>query len=276
VVREVGAGRGTLATSVRAGLVADRSRLHDALIHQPVDLVNDASDEAVVGCLLANEFLDALPVHRVTVRDGRLQEVFVAWRDGWFADELGEPSTPALEAQLADDGVRLAEGAMGEVSLEGPRWVERMGSALERGYLLLIDYGHEAADLYSVKRRAGTLLGYRAHRVEDDPYRSVGRMDLTAHVDLTAVRRAARRVGLEEVGSTTLGWFVERLGLGDLLHKEGTDPSADPQRYMLARSAVARMLHPRHLGGFRVLAWARGAPAGPLRGFGEVAAGGGR
>ena len=92
-------------------------------------------------------------------------------------------------------------------------------------------------------------------------------MDLTAHVDVTAVQRTAAEAGLHDAGSTTLGWFVERLGLGDLLRELGSDPSADPQGYMLARSAVARMLDPRHLGGFRVMAWAREAPTGPLRGF---------
>jgi SAM-dependent MidA family methyltransferase len=140
------------------------------------------------------------------------------------------------------------------------------------GVLLMIDYGHPAAELYGPQRVAGTLVTYRDHHAGLDPFNAVGRQDLTAHVDLTAVDRAAREVGLEPMGWTTQARFLARLGLGELLSDLGRDPSTDAQQYLAARAAVARLLDPRHLGGFRVLAYARGLASGPpLRGLADAA-----
>ncbi|MBA2488660.1 MAG: SAM-dependent methyltransferase [Chloroflexi bacterium] len=273
-VREFGAGRGTLAKTIRAGLEADGSALAGALVHESLDLgTTDPTDptdptQGVVGCILANEFVDALPVHRVTIKDGRLLECYVTWWDGRFTDRLAEPSTISLAAQLAEDGVTLAEGQVAEIGLASVAWMTAAAQGLSRGYLLLIDYGHPATELYGSHRAAGTLLGYRGHRVVDDPYGSVGETDLTAHVDLTALDRAARRTGLVACGSVTQAAFVSALGIGEMLQASGADPASEAEAYLLARSAVVRLLDPRHLGAFRVLAWARDAPTDPpLSGF---------
>jgi SAM-dependent MidA family methyltransferase len=271
VVREYGAGRGTLERTVRAGLSADGSPLAGALDWEPVDIGTHAPGAAgapVVGAVLANEFLDALPVHRVVMRGGALQERYVAWRYGWFTEEEGPPSTPRLEALLELDGVVLAEGQAADVGLAAVEWSERLGPQLVRGIALVIDYGHPASELYGPKRMAGTLMTYRNHQVGDDPFAYVGRQDLTAHVDVTAVDRAVRASGLLAMGQTTQAQFVTSLGLGGLLDALGHDPSTDAQAYLLARSSVTRLLDPRYLGGFRVLAWGRGIAAeAPLRGF---------
>lgn len=268
VVREFGGGRGTLAEAIRDGLSAEGSELAGALVHESLDLGSPSPTGPIVGCILANEFVDALPVHRVTVRDGCLLESYVTWRDGRFTDELAKPSTTALEGHLADDGVTLAEGQIAEIALASVGWMATAARGLLRGYLLMIDYGHIATELYGPRRMAGTLLGYRDHRVVDDPCDAVGETDLTAHVDLTALDRAARQAGLVPCGSVSQASFVSALGIGDLLGALGADRATDPQAYLLARSAVVRLLDPRHLGGYRVLAWARDAPTEPhLRGF---------
>ncbi|MEO7118172.1 MAG: class I SAM-dependent methyltransferase, partial [Candidatus Limnocylindrales bacterium] len=228
-----------------------------ALEHQAVDLGLGAPPELVVGCILANEFLDALPVHRVMWRDGRLQERYVTWRDGWFGDDFDEPSTPDLAAHLLADGVSLADGQAADICLAATDWMRAAAGALDRGSVVVIDYGHEAAESYGPRRMAGTLLGYRSHQVQEDPYAGVGRTDLTAHVDLTAIARAAADAGLTARAPTTLGAFVVELGLGDLLSALGRDPATPPEDYLLARSVVARMLDPRHLGAQRVAIFER-------------------
>jgi SAM-dependent MidA family methyltransferase len=111
---------------------------------------------------------------------------------------------------------------------------------------------------------AGSLMTYRQHAVGVDPFDAVGRCDLTAHVDLTALERAAREAGLVPVGSTTQGPFLARLGLGQMLYELGRQPDTEPQAYLEARASVARLLDPRQLGGFRVLAWARPAADGSV------------
>lgn len=268
VVREHGAGRGTLERTVRSGLAADASPLAPALAWEPVDVGTGAPLAPVTGAVLANEFLDALPVHRVVVRGGALLERYVAWRYGWFVEEEGPPSTPRLAALLKLDGVHLAEGQAADVGLAAEDWSEQLGAQLARGVAIVIDYGHPAQELYGPKRMAGSLMTYRNHQVGDDPFRYVGRQDLTAHVDVTAVDRAVRASGLTAVGHTTQSRFLASLGLGDLLDALGRDSSTDAQTYLLARSSVTRLLDPRYLGGFQVLAWGRGIAADPpLRGF---------
>jgi SAM-dependent MidA family methyltransferase len=104
---------------------------------------------------------------------------------------------------------------------------------------------------------AGSLLTYRGHEVSDDPFAAVGHTDITAHVDISAIERAAHHAGLELIGSTTQGMFLASLGLGGMLADLGRQPATEAGAYLEARSAVGRLLDPRQLGGFRVLAWGR-------------------
>jgi SAM-dependent MidA family methyltransferase len=259
LVREWGAGRGRLRDSTVDGLIADASPLTAALRWEVVDLpershVTDRSADLVI----ANELFDALPVHRLVRLDGRLREAWVTWRDGWFAEALDEPSTPQLAALLAADGAELREGQRAEVCLVAPAVLTAMAASLAPGgIVLVIDYGHDATELYGPRRMAGSLLTYRAHAVGDDPFEAVGRTDLTAHVDLTALDRAAAGAGLGSAGRTSLARFLSELGLGELLSDLGRRPDADVAGYVEARAAVARLLDPRHLGAFAAVAWRR-------------------
>ncbi len=285
-VREWGAGRGTLARSVADGLAADGSPLAGVLDWQPTDLPDRYPEPPVgpfTGAVIANEYLDALPVHRVEQRGGRLLERYVTWTgvgdraagaaaarqpDGWFGEIADEPSTAALEAELAVAEVRLAAGQLAEIRPGLARWVSTAVNELEAGLLLVIDYGHPASVLYGPRRMAGTLVTYRGHAAGDDPFAAVGRQDITTHVDLTAVERGARTAGLTELGSTSQAEFLVSLGLGDLLSRLGLDPATDGGAYLLARASVVRLLDPRALGGFRVLAFGRGIERVPaLRGM---------
>ncbi len=308
-VLEAGAGRGTLRETALAGLAADGSALADAIAWRTLDLPGradlaasgrspseagghaasaaggHAASAAGAGLLgsrgagepradvvLANEFLDALPVHRlVGSRGGGLREAFVSWRDGWFGEVLAAPSTPDLAATLAADGVSLREGQRAEVCLAIPAWVGAAGEVLdEDGLLVVIDYGHDAPELYGPQRQAGNLLTYRAHQVADDPFEAVGESDITTQVDLSALCRAAQAGGLDLVGRTTQARFLVDLGLGELIASLGRQATTDMADYLEARAAVARYLDPRHLGAFAVLAWQRSPAPGrlPLPGFG--------
>lgn len=250
-IHEYGAGRGTLRDTAipELGLSVEWRR-----IDLP-DRSDDGSGKASI--VLANEYLDALPVHRVLQADS-LREAFVAWADGWFTEVLGEPSTPELATYLARDGTALREGQRAEICLSLAGWVEEVAAALgEAGVLLVIDYGHDAAELYGPRRMAGSLLTYRDHRVSDDPFAAIGHTDITAHVDISALERCAQEAGLELVGSTTQARFLANLGLGQLLAELGRQPDVAAADYVEARAAVGRLLDPRHLGAFRVLGFAR-------------------
>jgi SAM-dependent MidA family methyltransferase len=112
---------------------------------------------------------------------------------------------------------------------------------------------------------AGSLLTYHRHILADDPFAAVGHTDITAHVDLTTLRRAAVEAGLTPLGETTQARFLVALGLGDLLADLGREATTDLDTYVQARAAVARLLDPRHLGAFVVLAWGRVTRAADTR-----------
>ena len=229
------------------------------------DAVAAADDRPFEGVVIANEVLDALPVHRVRRRGAGLRELAV---DIDAADALVEveiePTTPALAARLADEGIELADGQTAEICLAIDAWVAAAAAPLARGVLLLIDYGASAAELYDpVRRRAGTLRAYLRHQVHDDPYRHVGRQDLTAHVDVTAVERAAHAAGLSTVGITTQAEALMGLGIQDRLQAVQADPATTFEAYTLLRSSLMRLIDPAAMGRFRVMAFGRDWPGDP-------------
>jgi SAM-dependent MidA family methyltransferase len=297
VVREHGAGNGALAAGILEGLRRSGSGLLPAIRYQAIDvarprleLLRSRLGEAGLadhleppdgrpapGAVLANELLDALPVYLVEGSADGLRERFVVLDEEApdlaqpFTTALGPPSTPALAARLAAEDVQLLPGEPAEICLELDGWLDRAAAPLERGLVLLIDYGAPAAELYT-EARGSTLRAYHHHRVHTNPLVAVGRQDLTAHVDLTAVERAAGAAGLITLGRTRQQAFLAALGIGDLLVGLQSSLGTTLPAYLEARSAVVRMLDPRATGGFAVLAFGRGLSAEPpLRGFGQPA-----
>ena len=285
-IREHGAGTGALVEALLAGLDADGSGALAALRYQAVEVepartaalrarleavgrggvLEPEDDRPIDGLILANEVLDALPTQRVVVRNGELREVFVGLDgNGGLVDVEGTPSSPLLARRLADEGVVLAEGQRAEICLAIDGWIGRVAAGLGRGVALLIDYGHPAGELYDPRRRAaGTLAAYLRHQVHDDPYRAIGRQDLTAHVDVTAAERAAAAAGLVHLGTTTQAAFLDGLGAGEILVGYQSGPGATLQAYLEARAALVRMIDPAAMGRFRVMPFGRGLPAGTL------------
>jgi SAM-dependent MidA family methyltransferase len=233
------------------------------------DQLEPLDDRPAAGLVLANELLDALPVHLVEGDPaGDMREVFVVLDSkGDLALQAGAPSTPALAARLADEGIQLAAGQRAEICVEIDTWMASAVAGLERGLLLIVDYGYPTDQLYEATR-GSTLRAYHRHRVHDDPLVAIGRQDLTAHVDLTAVERTAIDAGLATLGRTTQAELLARLGIGELLVGLQGESGMDLGRYLEAKSAVMRLLDPRATGRFAVLAFARGLSAEPpLRGL---------
>ena len=127
--------------------------------------------------------------------------------------------------------------------------------------VVLVDYAEEPASLYAPARPDGTLRAFARHAVGGDPFRHVGRQDLTATVDLAAVRAAAARAHLEPIGETTQGELLAAAA-GDVAAATLRRPDATLEDALLLRSALARLLDPRGMGGYRVLVFGRGLPKG--------------
>ncbi len=226
-----------------ATLSAHRARLASA---------GPALPDAIDGVLFANELLDAFPVHLVEMSEAGLAEVYVDVEYGRLVDRMGPPSTPELAAYLAGAGVSLEAGARAEVNLAAVAWVADAAARIRRGCLVLIDYGYEAAELYSAARARGTLASYHRHLVDApgttaeagpswlaDP----GNRDLTSHVDFTSVRRAAERAGMETVAVAPQTRF-----LLDILEGSPLVAELSAQDRLADRLALKTLLMPGGLG----------------------------
>jgi len=169
----------------------------------------------VTGCIFSNELLDNFSVHRVVMQD-ELKEVYVSY-DGDFVEEL-RPAPEVLKEYLVRLGVQLPTDYCAEINLEATRWIQEVGEALKRGWVMTIDYGYPADTLYS--KRSGTLACYHRHRVHSSPYEFIGEQDITSHVNFSALDHWGRLKGLEVGGFVNQTRFLQGLGLVNRLRDQ--------------------------------------------------------
>src|SRR4030066_156523 len=167
----------------------------------------------IQGCFLSNELVDAFPVHRVILDQGNLRELYVTQQEGQFEERWGEPSDPRISGYFQSMDITLQEGQKAEVNLRALEWMENVARCLERGFVLTIDYGYLAEELYASHRRAGTLLCYTRHRTSDNPYERIGEQDITSHVNFTSLILKGEELGLRLTGLVPQYYFLMALGL---------------------------------------------------------------
>lgn len=230
VVLEQGAGRGHLAEGVQAWAQNEEPAFATALSYHIADirLGRDALSESDVTeqeirphVLLSNELVDAFPVHIVEVRDQHLYEVYVDTQHGRLHEVLDEPRSAELAAYLERYKVpwqTFSNGWRGEINLNALRWMEQSASLLPaaparrklHGFLLAIDYGDKARDLYTPERRRGTLACYFQHQLTERPLQRPGEQDITAHVNFSALIGAGRQHGLRlHQFATQREWLIQ-------------------------------------------------------------------
>lgn len=207
----------------------------------------------MTGVLLSNELVDAFPVHRVRMHQGRLEELYVGLSQDRFRETTGPPSTPALSDYFSRLGIALPEGYLTEVNLAAMDWMREVARTLARGYVITIDYGHAAHDLYGQDRRQGTLLGYYRQMIAENPLVRVGEQDLTSHVDFTTLAQVGHEAGLEVAGFTNQMSFLISLGVESFL--ESLEPGSPEFQ------AVVHLLRPEGMGRtFKILIQQKGLP----------------
>ncbi len=217
------------------------------------------------GVMLANEVIDAMPVHALAwTRDGVLErgvcgdEGELAWCDRPAAGET-LAAARAIEVELPPSGRYESE-----LGLLARAWMRSVAASLERGALIVIDYGFTRREYYHPQRSMGTLMCHYRHRAHGDPFFLPGLQDITAHVDFSALARAAYGSGLDVLGYTNQAQFLVNCGITELLAQ--ADP-ADAARYAPLAAAANRLLSPAEMGElFKVFVAARG-PGGALAGF---------
>jgi SAM-dependent MidA family methyltransferase len=272
---EFGAGTGALAASILGDLAVPyfiletSSELRQRQKRRLGGNVQwlDQLPRSFRGVMLANEVVDAMPVHALAwTRTGVMErgvcanEGQLAWSDR-AADGLLLEQAKDLVMEIPPSGRYESE-----LALFARAWMRSLGRLLERGALFVIDYGFPAREYFHPQRSMGTLACHYRHRMHGDPFYLPGLQDITAHVDFSALARAATDGGLEVLGYASQAQFLINCGITDLLAAE--DP-ADPKRYLPAAAAVQKLLSPAEMGElFKVLAAGKGVE-GILMGFRE-------
>ena len=283
-ILELGAGRGRLAAAMleemqRAGTLPEqyltlevsadlkavqqaylRSVLPAALYEKLVWL--DTLPDVFTGVVVANEVLDAVPVHLVRKQDGALQELGV----GLDAQEgLEMQPRPLTDAALLQTAMKLdlPDGYQSEICPQAQALVASLSASLQRGVLLFIDYGFPRAEYYHPQRSQGTLMCHYRHHAHGDVFLYPGLQDLTAHVDFSAVAEAGIAQGLQLLGYCGQAQFLINCGITDLMLRV---PVHDLQRYAPLASQAQKLLSPAEMGElFKVIALGKGVR--PLAGF---------
>ena len=270
-VLELGGGSGALAEALLAWAASDAPEMAEALLYAIEEVspsLESVQRERLQGrqvewtavrephLVLANEFLDAMSVYRVVVRNGRLRELRVATGlEGSFEWEESESVPKTVEAYFDQLHLLPSEGTVCEVNTSLGVWTRSLAGRIRRGVAIVLDYGYPAEDLFA--RSAGTLLTYYRHTMGSDPLVRVGRQDISTHVDFTTVASEAAAAGLSVLGMTSQRRMLERLGIGQYWRR--LDQPAD-------RQALQSLVDPAGLGKIGALYLARGlddwAPAG--------------
>ena len=165
------------------------------------------------GVVIANEFLDSLPFHRLKLHGGETREVFLSLRDGEIEEVLRDPETEGLyefSKRYLDEYV---QGEEAEACLLAGKWLAEVGAALQKGFILSIDYGSLAPELYSPGRRKGTYRCFYRHELSSNPYIRVGEQDITADVNFSELIRIGDTLGLSTIKYATQGQFLVDWGI---------------------------------------------------------------
>jgi SAM-dependent MidA family methyltransferase len=264
---ECGAHDGTLAADVLAALRRLSTPAFEALeyaIAEPLPVLRQAQGETLrmvaervrhvsdagelaadplPGIAFGNEVLDALPCHLVVWHDGRWHERRVALDEAQgFAWQTVEINDARLLAALAALGGGFPEGFRSELRTGYHDFLAPLASALSSGLMLWLDYGFERVDYYHPARREGTLRTFSRHRAGDDPLVGPGELDLTAHVDFTAVAAAAQALGWQQAAFRSQGAWLMETARDWLLEMEGKPRPGALRQFQT-------LTHPAQLGG---------------------------
>jgi SAM-dependent MidA family methyltransferase len=219
------------------------------------------------GVMIANEVVDAMPVHTLTWTQAGIAERGVCANEGELAwcerAAQGEVIAAAREIEVVLPPSGRYES---ELALAARAWMRSVAESLEHGALIVIDYGFPRHEYYHPQRSTGTLMCHYRHRAHGDPFYLPGLQDISAHVDFSALADAARAGGLDVLGYTGQAQFLVNCGITELLAQ--TD-AADARRYAPLASAANRLLSPAEMGElFKVLAVGRGVKRS-LAGFAQ-------
>lgn len=238
IILEVGAGRGRMAADILVYLkqqnklpkeywilelsadLRQRQKLTiEEIAPELIDKVKwlDALPDKFSGVIIANELLDAMPVQLFQKKENDINEVNVTWRDDKFAFQLQSSFDERLIERIknieAELGQEFNTGYVSEINFAAEDWLKSIAERLQRGVIVLVDYGFPRHEYYHEQRTQGTLMCHYRHRSHPDAFVYPGLQDITAHVDFTAIADSALEAGLRVIGYTNQASFLIGAGL---------------------------------------------------------------
>ena len=282
-ILEIGAGSGVMATDILIELEklnalpqhyfilelsADLKQRQQELSQQKIPhlfnkiiWLDSLNDMRLQGVILANEVLDAMPIHKFKI-DQCIKEFYVDYKNDKLCWHLDKPSSTELTKAIEQLDSELAEGYESEINLLIKPWIKSLSNVLKSGLILLLDYGFPQHEYYHPDRNQGTLMCHYQHQAHSNPLLNVGLQDITAHVDFTAVAEAADICDLNVAGYTNQGNFLVNCGLLNLI-ADNNDPSTQWQ----VSQQIKKLLMPSEMGELvKAIALTRNFDA-PLLGF---------
>jgi SAM-dependent MidA family methyltransferase len=257
-ILELGAGSGALADVLTRELQCEywvletsaelrqrqRERLGDRVRHL------ERLPEHFRGAVIANEVVDAMPVHMVHWTEAGIMERGVSAQFSWS----DRPATGAVLASAQRITVRAPY--VSEIGLAARAWMRTLAQSLEQGAIFVVDYGFPAHEYYHPQRASGTLMCHYQHRAHADPFARPGEEDITAHVDFSALAHAATEAGAQVLGYTTQAQFLVNCGITEVLAEANLENAL---RYAPLAAEAQKLLSPAEMGElFKVIAFSRG------------------
>jgi SAM-dependent MidA family methyltransferase len=219
------------------------------------------------GVVFSNELLDAMPVHRVVQEKDMLRELYVALGRNGFCEERGPLSTSAISDYFKLQKIELRRSQQAEAGLAARDWLVEAGGRLEEGFVVTVDYGREARELYDERHMLGTLMAYDRHRASEEFYRAPGEQDLTAHVNFTALSLYGSLAGLARTGLVTQTNFLISMARHEGLQRFASEAQSEADE-LRARLLFKKLIYPEGMGEtFQVLVQHKGIEAPHLAGF---------
>lgn len=206
------------------------------------------------GCIIANEVLDAMPVHRITRSTRGLKEIFVTYEKGKLKEQMGGLSS-RVRAHLTRYPLKLAVGQELEICPDAHEWLEEAAKLLGRGFMVVFDYGYELKEMADSLRYKGTIIGYREHGIINTLFDEPGKTDITAHVNFTTLKQKGMELGLRDLGLLYQLNFLMNAGIISRIHN------------LKSAQAMKHLVLPGGMGTtFRVQGFAKGISTTP-KGF---------
>jgi len=219
--------------------------------------------QKISGCIFSNELLDAFPVHIVEMED-ELKEVYVDFDGREIIEQKREVGSGEIINYLKEFSINIPQAYRTEINLRIRGWLEEITKVLSMGFLLTVDYGYSTQEYYNDERSKGTLLCYHRHRINENPYKNIGKQDITAHVNFSSLKKWGEGMGFNTLGYCPQGIFLIASGIDEVI----TELYSDSSEYTFEAARIKGLILPQGMGeSHKVMIQYKGEGSPQLRGF---------